>query len=553
MIRHLIVVTFRSFTRNKSSFLINLLSLSAGLVGVLLIMLWINDELQKDKFYANDNLLFQVVNQWKEDDQINTSYFTHGPLAAAIKEEIPEVKAAANVVHWFDKFNISVNEKSFSENGFYVGKEFFDVFGFKLKIGNVKGVFQKPNSVAISEKLAIKYFQNPENAIGKTIKLENQKELTISSVFANLPQWSTLQFDFLMSFEDFVAQPQNAHRNKWETTGPYTMLTLTKGADKQQVANKIKHVVQSHFKEPLELRVVLKPFSEVYLYGQYDKTGTLVGGRIQYVKLFGIIGVFLLLISCFNFISLSVAQATKRIKEVGIKKNLGASRLELAIQYFFESSFLCFLALMSALGIVYLFLPTFSRFTEKNLDGLLSIETIGVLTGLIGIMSLMAGAYPAFYLSSFKPLKILKGDILPGKGGEGIRKILVVTQFAISVTLMIGVTVVYQQIAFVQNTNLGYKKDNLVQVILNLENRDQITAFIEEVKQLSGVINISSGNTPINHQNRTSEISWKGKDENRETAFYFYGAHFDLLETLGIQIKRGGIFQEILVMKQTRC
>ena len=541
MIRHLILVTFRQFQRNKGAFLVPFASLAIGITGLLFILLWLNDEWQKDKFHDNRDRLFQVLLQWKGADEITTNAFTHGPLAALLKESVPEVAASANLIHWFDQFDVTVGEENYPIRGYYAGPAFFEVFDFPMLSGNPAGILKNPNEIVLSEAAAARFFGTADKALGQTIRLDGRDDLLVSGIFENVPANSTLQFDFIASYEKFIQNPRNAHRDTWSTVGPHTMLTLVEGADPKAVAKKIDQVIQTKFEEPLDFSVVLQPFADRYLYGEYQN-GQIAGGRIVYVRLFALTGLFLLLISCINFVNLSVAQGFRRARGIAVKKTIGVKKSSLILQYLLESISFSMLAVLTALALVYLLLPYFHELTGKTAAFSLSLGWLLVLSAITLLTGLLAGSYPAFYLAAFQPVKVLKGELGGIRRAGGLRSVLVVFQFAVAIAMMIAVVVVYRQIQFVQNKQLGYNRDNLIQFILNIENREQINTFVEQAKNIPGLSHISSGHTPINHQNRTNIVDWAGKDPAAEPGFYLYSAYYDLPETLGFQLKQGRTF-----------
>ncbi|MEM9847322.1 MAG: ABC transporter permease, partial [Bacteroidota bacterium] len=495
MLKHFLTIAFRNIWRHKSVSAINLISLTAGLVGALLIGLWIRDELQIDKFHSNDEQLYQVLLFWDYGETNSTSEYTQGPMAAELMAQIPEVEAATNISPAFTSFNFQVGTESFNTTGFYVGDSFFDVFDFKLLEGKSEEVLQQSNAVVISERTAINWFGSTKDVIGKVAKLEGEDNMVVSGVFENPPAQSTLQFDCLMSYQKLIDFQPN--RDSWNSVSFYTMITLNENANPETVSKKINQLASSNFDEAVDFTAFLRPFSDAYLYGKYEN-GQVVGGRIEYVRLFGIIGIFLLLIACINFMNLATAQAARRFKEVGVKKTLGSKRGHLILQYLSESLSMAALSSVVAISIVWLVLPAFNNLTEKAITLNISPIFLLALLGLTAIIGLLAGSYPAFYISSFQPLKILKGISNSDKGTASIRRILVVFQFAIAIVLMVGVVVVYQQIQYVQSKNLGYEKDDLIEFLLVLEDRERINTFVAEAKNIVGVENVSSGHTPIN-------------------------------------------------------
>lgn len=541
MLKHYITLAFRNMRRNKNAFFLNLLSLTLGLTGFLFILLWVQDEWQMDRFHSKNDRLFQAMYNWDYGDRMSTSTFTHGPLAESLKAEVPEVEHATTIIHWFDQFNLVVGESSYSEKGYYVGADFFQVFDFSLIEGTPDNALKQIEAIAISESLAMNWFGGTAKALGEVVQLEGQENLVIGGVFADPPAQSTLQFDFVMTYRKFLENPRNASRDTWDSTGPHTILTLQEGADKAQTAEKINQVIASKFDEPLEFNTFLRPYADGYLFSKYEN-GVQAGGRIEYVRLFSIIGIFLLLIACINFMNLATAMASKRMKEIGVKKTFGVKKKGLVFQYLMESTLLASLAVGLAMTMVWILLPSFNGLAEKSIILDPAWQGIAFLAGLAVLVGVLAGAYPAFYLSSFKTLNILKGERVTGKGTIGIRRFLVVFQFGVAIILIAGLIVVYQQIQFVQSKQLGYDKNNLIQFILNIDNRAQINTFVAEAKKLPGVSNVSSGNIPINHRNRTTAVTWEGKAQEQNDYFYFYASYYGLPETMGMELETGRTF-----------
>lgn len=543
MFKHYLKVALRAMWRQKSGTFIKLTSLTIGLVGAIFILLWVRDEYQIDTFHSKGDRLYQVQYLWEYSDRLSMTDFTHGPLAASLKAEVPEVEHAIPFIHYFDEFNLKVGTEGYVKKGYYVGADFFELFDFKLLQGSANEALEQKNSIAISERLAEQFFGSKEQAIGAIIQLEGQENLIVNAVFETIPAQSTLQFDFVMSYQKFIENPRNAARDSWDNTGAHTILTLKEGTNVEQLLPKINAVVQSKFEEPANFKVFLRPFSDGYLYNKYEN-GQQAGGRIEYVRLFSLIGLFLLLIACINFMNLATAQAFKRFTEIGVKKTLGVLQRQLIGQYLLESIVLATISMLLAIGLVWWFLPYFNVLTEKAVQFSLGGQEVLSLVVLIAVVGALAGSYPAFYLSSFNALKVLKGERDTGRNTIGLRRLLVIFQFAVAVTLIIGVTVVYQQIQFIQDKDLGYSQNNLIDFLLKIEDRDKIGTFVEAAKKLPGVENVSSGNTPINHRNRTTDVNWSGKDPSQESYFYLYNAYYDLPETMGMELKEGRTFSQ---------
>lgn len=545
MLQHFLLLTYRTFKRSKGSFFINLIGLSAGLACTLLIYLWVKDELQVDKFHANDSRLYQVMERQQVGDITNVGYTTAGLLAETLAEEMPEVEYAASVMHysWFPKFILSAREDSkLKATGQFASKDYFNVFSYKIIQGNEKAVLQDKNAIVLSEELATKLFNTTQNVIGKTVEWQlgpHTKQSVVSGIFEDVSSGSSEQFDFLLSFEVWKELEPSVLR--WENNGTSTYVVLKEGANSEQLNTKIAGLIESKA-TGLQRALFLKPYSERYLYGNYEN-GVQTGGRIVYVKLFSIVAVFILFIACINFMNLSTARASRRMKEVGIKKVIGATRSMLIFQYLGESLLMAFISLAVAMLLVGLFLPSFNHITGKHITLPMDTPLIFSLLGITLFTGLVAGSYPAFYLSGFSPAAVLKGKLQHALGEVWIRKGLVVFQFSLSVILIVAVLVVYKQIAFIQSKHLGYDKDNIIYFEREGRLKESLDAFLAEVRKIPGIVNASSiGRSFIGNHNSTGGVAWEGKSPDETAIFEIVNANYGLIETLNIQMAAGRPF-----------
>ncbi|SKC86638.1 ABC transporter permease [Ohtaekwangia koreensis] len=544
MLYHHFLLLYRNFKRFKSTFFINLIGLSSGMACTLLIYLWIQDELNFDKFHENDGQLYQVMCNSENSEGIVTNEATPGILAKALQDEMPEVEHAVAAIApaWYSESTLSVNDNNVKGTLLYAEKDFFSIFSYPLIQGNKNRVLEDKNSIVISEKLALKLFQTTDNVIGKTVDWQHDKQYIVSGIFADIPSNSSSQFDVILPFELFLAD--NPHLKEWTSVDPYTYLLLKKDVNIGQFESKISIFIKNKYKDS-EITLSIRPYSQGYLYGKYEN-GVQTGGRIEYVKLFSIIAIFILVIACTNFMNLSTAKASRRIKEVGIQKAIGASRKILIRQYLGESLATTLVSLFIALVIVQLLLPQFNTITGKHLildfskDLLLSIAAITIFTALV------SGSYPAFYLSGFNPATVLKGKVNASLGELWARKGLVVFQFALSVVFIVSVLVVYRQIEFVQNKNIGYSKDNALSFDMagKVENILANTGtFLSEIKNLPGIVSASSmDNSIIGQFGSTDDISWEGKSPSDRIGFGNVGFNYDMIETLGMGLIAGRSF-----------
>jgi putative ABC transport system permease protein len=547
MLQHNLLLIFRNFKRFKSTFFINLIGLSTGLACTLLIYLWVNDELNVDKFHEKDNRLFQVMENAKEADGIKTKPSTPDLLGETMIKEIPEIEYAVSVTpyKWFGKFTLTADELNTKGTGQYASKDFFKVFSYPLLQGDKSQVLADKNAIVLSEDLAIKIFQSTNHVIGRTLDcqiLGFKEPVIVSGIFKRIPISSTEQFDFVLSYEAWKdLSAKVGRRIHWGNHGPSTYLVLDPETNIGAFNKKISGFLKSK-DEGSNTDLMAVPYSGQYLHGTYQN-GKQAGGRIEYVKLFSIIALFILGIACINFMNLSTAKASRRIKEVGIKKAIGANRKTLVAQYLSESMSMAFLSLALALILVEIFLPQFNLITGKQLmlsagpNLILSILGITLLTGLI------AGSYPALYLSGFNPAAVLKGKLTTSVGELFARKGLVIFQFTLSVVLIVSVMVVYRQIEFVQTKNLGYDKDNIIYFDKEGKVADNQEAFFAEAKNIPGIVNVSGiATTLMGHQSGTTGLTWEGKNPDEVVAFENVTLNYDMIETLGVKMLAGRTF-----------
>lgn len=538
MIKHHLILLYRNFLRSKGYFLINLSGLTAGLACTLLIYLWVRDELRMDKFNLKEDRLCQVMEHQQYADHIMTTTSTPGLLAETLKEEMPEVEYAATLT-WVNTYTLSVGETNVKAEGLHVGPDFFNIFSYPLVEGKPDDVLKDKYAIVITPELAIRLFGTSTNVVGKTVELQHEKQFHVTGLFRKV-QSSSWQFDFVLSYEELKAEQE--WLRSWGSNGPSTHIVLHQGSNWRALSEKISDFVKKR-NEQSNVTLFLKPFSERYLYGRY-KDGKPAGGRIEYVRLFSIIALFILIIACINFMNLSTARASRRAKEVGIRKSVGAQRQSLIMQYLSESVATSLLSFGLACLIVWLFLPQFNLITSKQI--VIQFDDLNLLlwsTGIVLATGLLAGSYPALFLSGFKPAAVLKGEVKGSWGELWARKGLVVFQFFLSVTLIVSVLVIYSQIEFVQSKNLGYKKDNLIRFPIEGKVRTSLETFITEVKRIPGVVNAASiGHQLLGRNNNTSGLEWEGKHPDEMILFENIRVSHDMLETLGVELVEGRSF-----------
>lgn len=535
MLKNYVKTALRSFKRHKSSFLINVIGLSIGMACSILIFLWVFDELGHDRFHEDVDQIYQVMEHQTYSGSMFSTHSTPGILAPALKEEVPEFEYIATYT-WNMEFLFTKEEKSLKENGFYARPDLFHILSIPLLQGNRDELLTKPQSVVISRELAQRYFGD-ENPIGESITINGEEVHTITGVFRKLPENSSIRFDFVLPFEDWLKR--NEWATEWGNNGPRTIARLHAGVDVEALNAKINDFIKER-NEDSNVDLFVYPYADLHLYGQFEN-GVVVGGRIDYVRLFSIVAIFILLIACINFMNLSTAKATKRAKEVGIRKSIGASKGSLIGQFIGESMIITFFSLLLSILLVEMFLPVFNGLTDKAIDVTYS-EPVLLFTflGTALFTGLVAGSYPAFYLSSFEAVKTLKGSLKSSGGEVFARKGLVVFQFTLSVVLIICTIVVYKQIQYTQTKNLGYEKENLIYFTVEGDIRDNWDSFQQEASQVPGVTNISRASaTFMGRNSNTSGLEWPGKDPETRVLFENVSSDYGLIETLGFQLVDG--------------
>ncbi|MCB0611257.1 MAG: ABC transporter permease [Lewinella sp.] len=543
LIRHNLLVSYRSFLHNKNTFFINLTGLSTGLACVFLIFLWVNDELHVDKFFEHDKQLFQVLQSVQGPNGIETIEATPGPLARTLKEEMPEIQYATSVIP--ATFNVGqgvvgVEDIRFKAAGKYASRDFFQVFSYRLLQGERSEVLSEKNGVVISEALALRLFQGSENAIGRTIDWQANGiagPCMISGVFADPPPNATDRFDLVLNYQWYLDHFPEAG---WGDSSPRSFVLLKHGTRSDGLQGKIKNFI--HTKDDHSNAVLtLQRYSDRYLYDHFEN-GEVAGGRIEYVRLFMVIAFFILAIACINFMNLSTAKASARVKEVGVKKVVGAGRGLLVVQYLTESLLIAGLSLVTAVLIALSLIPGVNAITGKSLQ--LGFTSWGML-GMLGITfsaGILAGAYPALFLSGHNAITVLKGQLKSSTGERWVRKGLILFQFTVSMLLIVSVVVVYKQIELIQSgRNLGYNRDHVVYFSVDQPGK----AFAGALRNIPGVISVGGGSLTAGKQlGGTNDVRWAGKEPDDQTFFSTFWLGYDLIETLGIEIKEGHSFSE---------
>lgn len=540
MLNTFLKTTLRNLWRNKAYSSLNILGLAIGIACAGLIFLWMEDEVNYDQVHQKKDRLYRILENQTYEGKVRTFWATPGPLAAEIKKDIPGIANAARV-SGSKAVLCRVGEKAVYERGGYADPALFDMFTFRFVEGSAKNAFKELYALVISETMARHFFHTTTGVLGKTIRLDNKQDYVVTGVVKDLPANSTLQMDWIAPFE--IYYKTNTERlTNWGVNSLATYVELVPGADRQKADRLLAGSIRKHLPET-STTPFLFSMNDWRLRDQYED-GRPAGGRITYVRLFAIIAWVILLIACINFMNLATARSEKRAREVGVRKVLGAGKKQLIVRFIAESILLATLAVVIGVLIIALVLPAFNLLVEKQLTiGLdqplhtLSLLAIAVLCGLI------AGSYPALYLSSFNPIYVFKGIRIKGGSASFIRKGLVVTQFTVSIILIISTIIIYQQIQHVKNREIGYNRDNLLVMEVRGDIVKNFTVIKNELLKTGAVENaaLNSFNV-LDIGNNTSSFTWQGKDPNKTVLISTRGVSPEFIATAGMRLAEGRDF-----------
>ncbi len=510
-------IAWRNLFRQKAFSFINIFGLAIGMACSILILFWVQDELSYDRFHANAGQLYRITGS-TPDIKAATSV---APMAAALKAQMPEVKNAARL--WSSANLLEVGNRKFDEKRvFYADASFLDLFSFPLVKGNPKTALQRPDGILITEAMAQKYFGKTD-ALGQIIRKDNQANFTVTGILANVPANSHLQFDFILPMAFLARTNYDLKAENWSNFDFYTYVQLQENAVSsasalQQLNQRITRIFAANNKE-IKIGFQLQPVTSIHLHSNLlrDLPGN---GSIQYVRIFSVVAIFILVVACINFMNLATARSARRAKEVGLRKVIGAQRSQLIWQFLGESTLISGLALLLATGLVWGLLPAFNHLADKNLAiNFRDAELLGSLLGIALVTGLLSGSYPALFLSGFQPVKVLKGNKL-GTGSGLFRSGLVITQFVISIVLLVGTAVVYKQLQYIQNNHLGFDKENLLHLPMTGELWSKQPALEAELKQNPLTSNYTLvSDLPTNLSTGTINVYWEGKDPQSQPIF----------------------------------
>ncbi|MGB3145300.1 MAG: ABC transporter permease [Maribacter sp.] len=539
MFKNYLKIAWRNLIRNKSFSLLNIVGLSIGLAVTALILIWINFEVGYDKFHEKTDRIYQVNNQYPVEGEIWTWNSTPKIMASVIKKDYPEVEAVSRYFYE-TPFLFSRDEKRIKSSGTIVDPDFLKIFSFPLLEGNLETVFEEVNSVVVTEAFAEKMFGD-ESPVGKMVKVDNIDIFKVTGVLKDLPKNTEFTFEFLMPWA--YLEQKGWDDENWGNNSIATYVLLKEGANYTAFSEKIKTLRKNYDKESPEMETLLYPYSRTWLYNEFEN-GKEIGGRIDLIRMFGIIAAIILIIACINFMNLSTARSEKRAKEVGIRKVIGAEKFALISQFLGESILISCIAGVLAFVIVLVALPQFSTFIDKPLSLDFTTPLFWVSSvGMILFTGILAGSYPALYLSGFKPSTVLKGTFKKMNSPVTPRKVLVVLQFSAAIILITASIIVTQQLSKVQQRQAGYVKNNLIYIVMEGDVEKNYMLIKEELLALGTATSVTKTSSPITEGwSNTWGFEWAGKDEGNKTIVQRFIADDAIAQTTGMELKMGRDF-----------
>lgn len=545
MLKNYIKIALRNLWKTRGYSLLNIFGLALGITVASLIFLWIENEIGYDNHFENKEHIYAIKNKQTYDGRTYVFPSTPGPLIPALKEDFSEVEYATRVT-WSMTSLFDISDKTIFEVGSYADSDFLEIFSVEFIDGQREGALSNPEQVVISESMAKRFF-NRTHVVGETIRVDGETQVTISGVFRDLPNNVSIKFDWLRPYDVYFGQ--NQWLTQWGSNALRGYVLLKPGSDLASINDKIfEYIPTKANNNALNSRLMLYPMERWHLFNSFDGNGNEIEGSIKYVRLFSMVAWVVLIIACINFMNLATARSQKRAKEIGIKKVVGATRGGLIGQFISESILLSFLAGILAIGLAFLLLPYFNQMVGKELSlGLDQPKHLLFLLGIILTTGIVAGSYPAFYLSSFEPVSVLKGLAVQDGGTNFIRRGLVVLQFAASITLVICTILIYMQIQHAKNKDIGYDRNGLVVTALYPKVAEHYGAIKHELSMTGLVENIGqSDHQIINLGSNTGDYFWEGKDENQEILITVDEVDGDYFETVGLKVIAGRSFKEDL-------
>ena len=542
MIKYFFKIGYRSLLRNKGFSFLNITGLAIGMASAILILLWIQNEVSYDRFHVNKNSIYEVWNRVNDHGNLGASSRISAPAARILEKDVPEIERAVRVKDVNNKL-FSVAEKKLVMSGAAVDTGYLQVFSFPLLRGDAQTALNEIHAILLTQKTAKALFGD-ENPMGKLVKLENKDSYTVSGVLKDMPDNTRFNYDFLLPWD--AVKVEKAQDLGWNDNSTSTYVLLKRNVSFAHASAKIAPLKQRYSEEAKQLKweFFLYPIERWRLYSSFTNGVEDGNGRIRSINLFGIIASFILLIACINFMNLSTARSEKRAKEVGIRKVAGARKISLIIQFITESVIMATLAGIIAIVIVLVCLPAFNSFTQNNLFiNFEKLNTWLLFVSFILLTGFLAGSYPAFFLSSFQPVKVLKGTFKSVNAIVTPRKALVIVQFTFAIALITCTIIIKQQIDYARNRETGYNRDHLIYHFLTGDIPQNYSLIKNDLLSSGVAVAVSKTNSPLTE--RWSDgwgQNWDGKDPDQKISFDRYMADEGLGKTAGLKFVKGRDF-----------
>lgn len=540
MLQSFLLIAIRNLRKNLGFSIINILGLAIGMASAMIILIWIQNEVSHDSFHEKKDRIYEAWNRFAFSGELNCWPTTPKVLAPTLEKDFPEIERTARC-DWNRNRLFSFGDKRVNANGMYTDPEYLQIFSFPLLKGNPKTALSDLNSIVITSSLAQKLF-GKDDPIGKTVKVDNKYLLNVTGLLQNLPNNTRFRLEYLLNWKHMEAN-EGGVENNWGNNSTSTFMLLKPGSDVEKFQAKLKTLKPKYDPSEPKWEMFAYPLSRWRLHSNFSN-GVEEGGLITFVWLFGIIAGFVLLIACINFMNLSTARSEKRAKEVGIRKTIGAHTASLVSQFISESVLMALLGGVISIGLLVLFMPSFNKLAEKELAILWNEPSYWlVFLGFVLLTGVIAGSYPAFFLSRFEPVKVLKGSLTPAKSPLTPRKILVVFQFTVAIALIVGTIVVRQQIQFAQDRELGYNKNNLLYTWIDGGVRKNMSAIRNELISSGVTSHITATSSPITQcWSDGWGMEWEGKDPSDKTDIDRLTCDGPLVKTFGMQLIAGRDF-----------
>jgi len=555
MFTNYLKIAWRNIFKEKGYSSFNIVGLAVGMAVALLIGLWVQYHLSYDRFLPDYGLAYRAMVRSSPNGITSSGNSSCLPLAEAIRKDIPVVRYVAQA-DWGGQHSLMTGDRKLYSSGYFASEDFLKIFRYPLLSGNAAEVLKDPTSIVLTRSTALALFGTAD-CLNKTVRVDNQHDLKVAGVLADLPANSSMSFSYLIPFSYYIQTQDWIRQNlgNWDMDPIQTFVGLRPEISKQQAERALSGLYKTY--DPViyqteKQQVFLHAFKDWHLYSDF-KNGFVSGGFIDYVRMFGIIGLVVLLIACINFTNLSIARSERRAKEVGVRKTLGGSKRQIITQFLVESVLMALIASVVALLIVSALLPAFNALTSGFIVlPWSSVPFWGIMLAYVLLTGLLAGSRPAFYLSSFLPVKVLKGAVQPGRAAVLPRKILVVLQFSCSVALIISTVIVFQQIRYAQSRPTGFNADRLLMTDATSDLDHNYAALKNDLLRTGMVLSVTKATTPATELYSMAGVSeWQGKYPNESLGVANVGITDDYFKTLGMQLVKGRNFAPGMTVEDT--